>query len=205
MNPVEEPPPSRDGPSSSGATFRNLLEQVKADDPTAWERLVGLYGPLVYRWCRRWDLPDQETADIFQNVFQALAQHIAGFRKEKEGDTFRGWLRTITDNKVRDYFRERGREPGGEGGTEAQMRFSSLPADGIGSSGSDHDLGSLLKGSVDVIRGEFEWRTWQAFWLTAVEGRLPRDVALELGISPGAVRVAKSRVLKRLRDELGGL
>jgi RNA polymerase sigma-70 factor (ECF subfamily) len=56
-----------------------------------------------------------------------------------------------------------------------------------------------------VIRGAIEWRTWQAFWLTAVEGRLPRDVALELGISPGAVRVAKSRVLKRLRDELGGL
>ncbi len=203
MNPVEELLPSREGPSSSGATSRTLIARVKADDPAAWERLVVLYGPLVYRWCRRWDLPEQETADVFQNVFQALAQHIAGFRKEKEGDTFRGWLRRITDNKVRDFFRERGREPGGEGGTEAQMRLSNLPAEP--DSGSEQDLGSLVTASVDLIRGEFEWRTWQAFWLTAVEGRLPRDVALELNISPGAVRVAKSRVLKRLRDELGEL
>lgn len=101
MNPVEELLPSREGPSSSGATSRTLIARVKADDPAAWERLVVLYGPLVYRWCRHRDLPEQETADVFQNVFQALAQHIAGFRKEKEGDTFRGWLRRITDNKVR--------------------------------------------------------------------------------------------------------
>jgi RNA polymerase sigma-70 factor, ECF subfamily len=204
MNTVENPIPNREGPSSSSATSRTLLDRVKTDDPAAWEKLVALYGPLVYRWCRRWDLPDQETADIFQNVFQALAKNIAGFRKEKDGDTFRGWLHRITDNKVRDYFRERGREPGGEGGTEAQMRLSRLPADAV-ESGSDHDVKSLLEGSIELIRGEFEWRTWQAFWLTAVEGRLPRDVGLELGISPGAVRVAKSRVLKRLRDELGDL
>ena len=136
--------------------------------------------------------------------FKPLAKHIAGFRKEREGDTFRGWLRRITDNKVHDHFRKRSREPGGEGGTEAQIRLSNLPEDAV-DSGSDQDLGTLLKGSVDLIRGEFEWRTWQAFWLTAVEGRLPREVALELDMSPGAVRVAKSRVLRRLRDELGEL
>ena len=54
-----------------------------------------------------------------------------------------------------------------------------------------------------MIRNEFEPRTWQAFWLTAVEGRAPKDVADELGMSGGAVRVAKSRVLHRLRAELG--
>ena len=104
-----------------------LLERVKADDAAAWDRLVDLYAPLVYRWCRRCDLPEQDTADVFQDVFQAVATHIAGFRKEKEGDTFRGWLRTITRNKVRDHFRKLGREPAGEGGTEAQIRLSELP------------------------------------------------------------------------------
>ena len=93
--------PSRD-PPSSGATSRSLLERVKADDASAWETLVGLYGPFVYRWLRRWDLPEHESADVFQDVFGALAGHIAGFRKEKAGDTFRGWLHRITDNgKVR--------------------------------------------------------------------------------------------------------
>jgi RNA polymerase sigma-70 factor (ECF subfamily) len=205
---VDEPSSSHRDPPSSGATSRSLLERVKADDESAWEKLVGLYGPLVYRWLRRWDLPEHEAADVFQDVFQALAKHIAGFRKEKAGDTFRGWLRRITDNKVRDHLRKQGRQPGGEGGTEAQMRLASLPD--MGSAEGDdsacgHEEAGLLRGAVELIRGEFETRTWQAFWLTAVEAKTPAEVGGELGMSAGAVRVAKSRVLKRLREELGGL
>jgi RNA polymerase sigma-70 factor (ECF subfamily) len=208
MNRVDETSSSRERPSSSGATSRGLLERVKADDESAWEALVGMYGPLVYRWLRRWDLPEHEAADVFQDVFGALAKHIAGFQKKKAGDTFRGWLRRITDNKVRDHLRKLGREPGGEGGTEAQMRLASLPEilppdndDSI----AEHEDVALLRAAVDLIRGEFEARTWQAFWLTAVEARSPGEAAPLLGMTPGAVRVAKSRVLKRLRDELGGL
>ena len=205
---VDEPSSSHQDPPSSGATSRSLLERVQADDESAWEKLVGLYGPLVYRWLRRWDLPEHEAADVFQDVFQALAKHIAGFRKEKAGDTFRGWLRRITENKVRDHFRKLGRQPGGEGGTEAQLRLASLPD--LGSAEGDdsvagHEEAGLLRAVVELIRGEFEIRTWQAFWLTAVEAKSPAEVAGDLGMSPGAVRVAKSRVLKRLRDELGGL
>jgi RNA polymerase sigma-70 factor, ECF subfamily len=205
---VDEPSSSHQDPPSSGATSRSLLERVQADDESAWEKLVGLYGPLVYRWLRRWDLPEHEAADVFQDVFQALAKHIAGFRKEKAGDTFRGWLRRITDNKVRDHFRKLGRQPGGEGGTEAQLRLASLPD--LGSAEGDdsvagHEEAGLLRAAVELIRGEFEARTWQAFWLTAVEAKSPAEVAGDLGMSAGAVRVAKSRVLKRLRDELGGL
>jgi RNA polymerase sigma-70 factor (ECF subfamily) len=195
-------------PPPSSATSRSLLDRVKADDASAWETLVGLYGPLIYRWLRRWDLPEHEAADVFQDVFQALIKHIAGFRKENAGDTFRGWLRRITDNKVRDHLRTLGRQPGGEGGTEAQLRLASLPdmtsPEGE-ESGGHHEQAGLLRAAVELIRGEFETRTWQAFWLTAVEAKSPADVGGELGMSPGAVRVAKSRVLKRLREELGEL
>jgi RNA polymerase sigma-70 factor (ECF subfamily) len=205
---VDEASSSQRNPPSSGATSRSLLERLKADDASAWETLVGLYGPLVYRWLRRWDLPEHEAADVFQDVFQALAKHIARFRKENAGDTFRGWLRRITENKVRDHLRKLGREPGGEGGTEAQLRLASLPdlvSPEGDESGSGYEHAGLLRAAVELIRGEFEIRTWQAFWLTAVEARSTSDVAVELGMSPGAVRVAKSRVLKRLREELGGL
>src|SRR3954467_15472366 len=99
-------------------TSRSLLERVRADDAAAWDRLVALYAPLVLHWCRRWDLQDQDSADVFQEVFQAVARHIADFRKDNEGDTFRGWLRTITRNKVRDHFRRAGRQPCGAGGTD---------------------------------------------------------------------------------------
>ncbi len=124
MKHSDEPTTGRDGLTSSAATSRSLLDRVKADEAAAWDRLIGLYAPLVYRWCRRTGLPEQETADVFQDVFQAVATHIGSFRKEKEGDTFRGWLRKITENKVRDHFRKVGREPTGEGGTEAQRRLS---------------------------------------------------------------------------------
>jgi RNA polymerase sigma-70 factor (ECF subfamily) len=116
------------GSSPSTATSRSLLERVKADEPQAWDRLVRLYAPLVFQWCRGWDLREQDAADVFQEVFQAVATHIGTFRKEREGDTFRGWLRTITRNKVHDHFRRLGREPEGVGGTDAQARLAQLPA-----------------------------------------------------------------------------
>jgi RNA polymerase sigma-70 factor (ECF subfamily) len=196
------------GPHPSTATSRSLLERVRADEPAAWDRLVGLYAPLVLHWCRRWGLQEQDAADVFQEVFQAVATHIAGFRKENRGDTFRGWLRTITGNKVRDHFRRRGREPAGAGGTDALTRMAQIPApepvEGDSATEASAEQG-LFHRALEEIRADFEERTWQAFWRTAVEGRTPKEVAAELGMSPGAVRVAKSRVLQRLREELGDL
>ncbi|HJT78637.1 MAG TPA: sigma-70 family RNA polymerase sigma factor [Gemmataceae bacterium] len=191
---------------SPAATSRSLLDRARADDAAAWDRLVGLYAPLVLHWCRRWGLREEDAADVFQEVFQAVATHLAGFRKEAPGDTFRGWLRTITHNKVRDHFRRRGREPGGVGGSEAQRRLAQIPAPPEEESADDERAEQgLFHRALELIRGEFEERTWQAFWRTAVEGGAAHDVAAELGMSPGAVRVAKSRVLQRLREELGDL
>ena len=203
---LTEPPSSSERRQSSTATSRSLLERIKTDDAAAWDRLISLYAPLAYRWCRRLDLPEQDIADVLQEVFQSVATHITAFRKEREGDTFRGWLRTITRHKVLDHFRKLGKEPGGTGGTDAQIRFAALPAAEL----SDEDDSSerradrgVVGRALELIRNEFEHRTWRAFWLTAVEDRVAGDVAIELGISPGAVRVAKSRVLSRLREELG--
>jgi RNA polymerase sigma-70 factor (ECF subfamily) len=192
----------------STATSPSLLERVKADEAGAWDRLVTLYAPLVFYWCRRWELREEDTADVFQEVFLAVATHIGGFRKDQPGGTFRGWLRTITRNKILDHFRRLGREPEAAGGTDANLRLTSLPAPRTPEEESVADnraeLALFYRG-LDLIRGEFEDRTWQAFWRTTVEGRAPKDVGAELSMSPGAVRVAKSRVLHRLREELGDL
>jgi RNA polymerase sigma-70 factor (ECF subfamily) len=208
MSHAPESTGSGGGTPPSTGTSRSLLERVKADDAAAWDRLVALYAPLVFSWCRRWDLQDQDTADIFQEVFQAVAKHIHSFRKDRPGDTFRGWLRTITHNKVHDHFRRLGREPGGVGGTDAQTRLAQVPAPAPAEEDAPGDVEAergLFYRGLDLIRAEFEDRTWQAFWRTAVEGQAPRDVGAELGMSPGAVRVAKCRVLQRLREELGDL
>ena len=208
MNSSPDIPGSGEGLSPSTGTSRSLLERVQADEAAAWDRLVTLYAPLVFQWCRGWGLREQDIADVFQEVFQAVAAHVANFRRERQGDTFRGWLRTITRNKVYDHFRRQGREPAGVGGSDAQARLAQLPAPqprDEGSSSAEEGEPGLFRRALDLIRGEFAERTWQAFWRTAVEGRAAAEVAAELGMSPGAVRVAKSRVLQRLREELGDL
>jgi RNA polymerase sigma-70 factor (ECF subfamily) len=201
-----EPSSSSERPPSTCGTSPSLLDRIKADDGEAWDRLISLYAPLAYRWCRRLDLPEQEIGDVLQEVFQSVATHIASFRKDREGDTFRGWLRTITQHKVLDHYGMVRREPEAAGGTDAQVRFAKIPALELPSdddSGDHRAERALVSRTLALIRSEFEDRTWRAFWLTAVEDRLLADVAADLGMSTGAVRVAKSRVLRRLREELG--
>jgi RNA polymerase sigma-70 factor (ECF subfamily) len=179
-------------------TSSTLLGRVRADEAGAWDRLVALYAPLLHHWCRRWKLQEEDLADVFQEVFKTLVVHIGAFRRQREGDTFRGWLYTITRNKVLDHVRRRGHEAGAPL-AEVPAPEAPPPAD---PEEAEATRRLFLRG-LDLIRPEFEERTWKAFWRTAVDGLAPREVAVELGMSSGAVRVAKCRVVQRLREELG--
>ncbi len=208
----------------SSATSRSLLARVRAHETAAWDRLVRLYAPFVLQACRRARLRREDAADVFQEVFQAAFARIESFEKTKASDTFRGWLRTITHNKVIDHLRLQRREPRGEGGTEIQRRMSQVSAPGpldpldllaAGEAGppgcTSPPVGAeeaelrLFRQALEEVRAHFHERTWRAFHGTVVDGRSPADVGEELGMSAGAVRVAKSRVLQRLRSELGDL
>lgn len=179
---------------------------MRDDEAGAWDRLVLLYAPLVHHWCRQFGLPARETADVLQEVFQSVAVNLGQFRSEAPGSTFRGWLRTITRHKVIDHFRRQGGQPTAAGGTEAQARMNRFPAPDESDDENSQDRGpvqALLERALHLIRPEFEDKTWQAFWRTAVEDRDAASVAGELTMTAGAVRVAKCRVLQRLREELG--
>jgi RNA polymerase sigma-70 factor (ECF subfamily) len=163
---------------------------------------------MVLHWCRGFHLREQDMQDVFQEVFQAVAAHVPRFRKQGSADTFRGWLRTITRNKIQDHFRRRDPDLDGVGGTAMQMRLSQVPAPATAEDPSPADDAaerSLFALGLEFIRAEFAERTWQAFWQTAVLGRNAADVAADLAMHAGAVRVAKCRVLRRLREELGDL
>ena len=191
---------SSSGVTASRATSRSLLERVRANDMAAWDRLVEVYAPLVYACCERARLGAEDSADVFQEVFQAAFAKIASFEKTRPGDTFRGWLLAITRNKLLDHFRSRKRQPRGVGGTEIQLRMAEVQAaDALDEVAEDR----LFAAALELIRHQFHEHTWRAFLGTVVDGRSPADVGEELGMSPGAVRVAKSRVLQRLRAELG--
>lgn len=195
---------------SIGSTSTTLLLRVKQQDAEAWRRLVRLYGPLVYHWCRQAGLQQADLSDVFQEVFRSVSQNIGKFRRDRPGDTFRGWLRTITRNKVTDHFRRGGKQPQAMGGSDAQQMLQQYAQESESwlqdsSQGEPQEEIVLLHRALHLVRGDFEDRTWQAFWRTTVDGVPPKEVAAELGSTAAAVRQAKSRVLRRLREEFGDL
>jgi RNA polymerase sigma-70 factor (ECF subfamily) len=188
------------------ATSLSLLQQARANDPQAWNRLAALYRPLVLFWCRQARCPEAEVEDVAQNVFAAVAAGLNEFHRDRPGDTFRGWLRGITRNQVLLYFRRNQGRPLPEGGSDALGRLHEV-ADPLAGpeEGEAEEVSQLYRRAVTQVRGEFEERTWEMFWRTVIEGRAPTALAEELGVTPAAVRQAKSRVLRRLKKEMGEL
>lgn len=187
-----------------------LLVRLRQHDPDAWRRMTDLFGPLVYQWCRQAGLEPADAADVVQEVFRSVAIGLPGFRRDRPGDSYRAWIAVIARNRIRDHFRRACDRPQGGGGTAFQQRMQSLPdpdddASLDGSSIASSESRGVVQRALRLVRAEFEENTWQAFWRTAVEQQAPADVAVDLGVTANAVYKAKSRVLRRLRDELSGL
>jgi RNA polymerase sigma-70 factor (ECF subfamily) len=185
----------------------SLLERLRAKSPESWGRLVHLFGPLVYQWCRRNGLQAADATDVGQDVFRAVASGVGQFRRDRPEDTFRGWLWTITRSKIADHWRRQQRHPQAPGGSSAQMRLADLAvADSeVLNAPEPETPSSLYQRGLELIQDEFAERTWKAFWRVVVDGCTPADVASEMGLSVNSVYLAKSRVLHRLREELGDL
>jgi RNA polymerase sigma-70 factor (ECF subfamily) len=186
------------------STSVSLLNRVRDRDAQAWRRLLHLYGPLVIRWCSHRGVWGQDADDIQQEVFQAVATGVEAFHRDRPGDTFRGWLRGITRHKLLDHFRRRQNQPEARGGTDAHRRLQQVAEQELPDD-SPEDLSSLYHRGLELVRGEFEEKTWQAFWRVGVDGQSPAVIAADLDVTPAAVRKAKSRVLHRLREEIGDL
>jgi RNA polymerase sigma-70 factor (ECF subfamily) len=183
-----------------------MLERARAHDPEAWRRLVDLYQPLVRFWCRRAGLEEGDLEDVLQETFATAAAKLDQFHHDQPGDTFRGWLRKIARNQVLLHFRRHQRRPQAQGGSEARRLLENVP-DPLGEAGAEEaaEMSQLYRRALEQVRAEFEEPTWRAFWLTAIEDRAPVALAGELGMTPAAIRQAKSRVLRRLKREMGEL
>jgi RNA polymerase sigma-70 factor (ECF subfamily) len=189
-------------------TSQSLLARARAEprDDGAWSELMGLYRPLVLFWCDRGGVAANDTEDVAQEVFKAVARDLGGFRHDRPGDTFRGWLRAITHNQVLRHFRRTKGHAVAEGGSDALGRMQAV-ADPLPAreEGEDAQMKLLYRRALEQVRSKFEEATWRAFWLTAIDGRAPAALTEELGMSAPAIRQAKSRVLRRIKEELGDL
>lgn len=184
-----------------------LLARIRdGRDAAAWREFVHLYGPVVYRFARNRGLQDADAADLMQDVLRSVARNAHRMEYDPKRGTFRGWLYTVTRNKIYNFLSAQRNRPRGSGDPDAHERLDATPARDDGQ-GPDAEWEKeyqrrLSARAMERVRDEFQPSTWQAFWETAVEGKAAAEVGAGLKMSPGAVYVAKSRVLARLRDEV---
>jgi RNA polymerase sigma-70 factor (ECF subfamily) len=189
-------------------TSLGLLERLKHAKPEAseWRRLRDIYLPMIRHWLSRLPNLHDEVDDLTQEVLVVLFRELPSFERRRDG-SFRAWLRQITVNRMRAYCKTRRKQPLAMGGQETDQLLAQLadPTSDLARQWDlDHDkhvFGKLLA----IVEEDFEPSTWQAFTRFALEGRPAAQVAGELGVTESAVVQAKFRILKRLREEAGGL
>jgi RNA polymerase sigma factor (sigma-70 family) len=188
-------------------TRASLLVRLRdPNDAEAWKDFVRLYAAVIYGFARKRGLQDADAADLMQEVLRSVAGAVGRLNYDPVKGTFRGWLYSITRNKVYNFLESRRRHARGTGDSNAHQRLEEQP--GRETEDTDWDREYEQKAfawAADRVRPEFQPNTWQAFWLTAVEGQNAKDAGRRLGLSPGAVYVAKSRVLARLKEEVSQL
>jgi RNA polymerase sigma-70 factor (ECF subfamily) len=189
-------------------TSLSLLELAgRNGDAKAWRRLEEIYAPLLRSWLRRQGVSDTDADDLVQEVLLAVSRSLPQFEHVGRAGAFRSWLRRTLVFRLRDFWRSRDYRPVAPGGTSWGERLDQLADDGTALSREwdrAHDEFAMSR-LLEQVRPRFEARTWEAFRRQVLEGERADRVAAELGLSLNSVYVARSRVLKTLRQEAAGL
>jgi len=179
-----------------------LLVRIRdAQDSQSWQTFVEVYAPLIYRYCRHYGLQDADAADVSQEVLVQVARSIRTFEYQPERGRFRDWLGTVVRGKVVRWRENCAREVRGKGGDSEMVPVPTV-APQADTEWTAQFNAHILRVALERIRSNFEPATWGAFERVWLENRSPDDVARELAIPVAAVYVAKSRVLKQLREEV---
>jgi RNA polymerase sigma-70 factor (ECF subfamily) len=176
-----------------------LLRLRDSQDEEAWRQFVDLYAPLVYGYARKQGLQDADAADLTQQVLGAVVSAIGRLDYDPHRGAFRNWLFTIARHKLAN--RKAKHQISGSGDSATQQLLERCP---------DPENSQVLW-EIEWQRSLFAWAceqarqqvaetTWQAFWQTAMEDQPGKQVAAALGLSVGAVYLARKRVLARLKE-----
>jgi RNA polymerase sigma-70 factor (ECF subfamily) len=181
-----------------------LLRLRDPKDRAAWQQFVELYGRLVYGFARQRGLQDADAADLTQDVLLAVSQSAGRWQYDPKQGTFRGWLYGITRHKIAKFLQRRHAQPVSSGGSNAQRLLAEEPGPESNAEAEweQEFQRQLFRLAASEVQPSVAPKTWQAFWQTAVEGKSGAEVAAELGLSVGAVYVAKSRVLARVAEQI---
>ncbi|MFO0909071.1 MAG: sigma-70 family RNA polymerase sigma factor [Isosphaeraceae bacterium] len=197
--------PRADEPEPSGLTSPSLLLRVRDPaDSEAWRIFIETYTPLVFGYMRRRGLQASDAADVTQEVMAQVSRSIRTFSYEPERGRFRHWLGTVARTKLLRHLRNsaRGGKPG-EAAAEEMLRHVEAPeSDTLW---SEEFEARVLEVAMERVRPEFQETTWRVFERSWIAGLSVAEVAEECGVPVGTVYVSRSRVLKRLREEVVAL
>jgi RNA polymerase sigma-70 factor (ECF subfamily) len=195
------------GEAASMKTSPTLLGRLRHDplDQDAWEQFVGRYGRTIYRWCRTWGLQEADAEDVTQNVLTELARQMRTFAYRPEG-SFRAWLKTVSHRAWCDFLGSRQRALRGTGDSVVLEMLRSVESrrDLLQHLDNEYDR-ELLEQAIARVRERVQPRTWDAFRMTAIEDMAAAEVAAQLGMKPGAIYVARSKVQKMIQEEMAEL
>ena len=183
-------------------TSISLLVRVRdSGDQDGWARFVDLYAPLLYHWAKKCGLQASDAADLVQEVFSLLVQKLKEFEYDGKR-SFRGWLRTVLMHKWQERHRKKKEAAWPEASGSA---LDPEVSDAVAMLAEAEYREHLVRRALDLMRAEFQPTTWQACWEYVVNGRSAAEVAELLDTTIDVVYAAKSRVMRRLRQELDGL
>lgn len=190
----------------SPQTRQTLLLRLRDPaDAAAWTDFVSDYGPMLYRFVRSRGLQDADTADLVQDVLRSVGGAIGRFDHDGRAGGFRGWLFKITRNKLNTHFQRRIKRGPTANDTAQYELLNQAPSAAESELERSWELEhqrQLAAKAFTTVEAAVDRSTWEAFRLTAVEGVDADRAGEQLGMSRGAVYVAKSRVIARLREEI---
>jgi RNA polymerase sigma-70 factor (ECF subfamily) len=192
-------------PQSTRASLLLRLRDPRNEE--AWEQFVEIYSPIVYGFCRNQfyqnqRLQEADAADVTQEVMRAVARAMERFEYDRQRGKFRNWLLTVTRSKLSNFFRSRQRQQEPHGNTSIQDLMDREPSASEQSSWDTEYHGRLFHWAAEQLKPTIQESTWQAFWRTTMGEEDAAKVAAELKLTVGAVYVAKSRVLARLKQKI---
>jgi RNA polymerase sigma factor (sigma-70 family) len=189
-------------------TSVSLIDRLRLQpDDESWKRFVDLYVPLIRGWLGRYGVTPEDAEDLAQEVMTVVVRELPQFQHNQQRGAFRNWLRSVTVNRLRALWRTRRGRATASGDSAVAQMLDQLEDPNSGLSklwDHEHDQ-HVARRLMELIQPQFEARTWQAFWLVVIGGLKAADVGRQLGMSANAVLLAKSRVLRRLRQEMQGL
>jgi RNA polymerase sigma factor (sigma-70 family) len=180
-----------------------LVRLVDRADRAAWREFAEVYTPVIQRLAIRRGLQPADADDLAQQVLTSVSKAIDRWQHDPGRAKFRTWLTRIAHNAIVNAL-TRAAPDRAAGDTGMQIKLHRAPA----GEGPTSDLVRLelrreiFRWAANQIKPEFRPVTWDAFWLTAVENQAPETVATQLGISPGALYTARSRIMRRLKEKV---